>query len=75
MRLGRMDDATAALRLLLTADPEEAGTLAARMERFNDERRAEQERILAEAMEQVDWERPCVHSRAGSFAARAGIPA
>jgi single-stranded-DNA-specific exonuclease len=51
---GRMDDATTALRLLLTRDETEANQLAAKMERHNAERRAEQERILREAMEQAE---------------------
>ena len=48
---GRMADATAALRLLLTTEEAEASDLAREMERHNTERRAEQERIVAEAME------------------------
>jgi len=52
--VGRMGDAAAALRLLLTGDEAEAWTLTRDMERLNQERRAEQERILAEALEQVE---------------------
>ncbi len=52
--VGRMDDAADALKLLLTTDSSEAGALVARMERFNNERRVEQERILAEALEEVE---------------------
>lgn len=52
--VGRMDDAIHALHLLLTKDEAEARTLAAKMERHNSERRAIQERILAEAVEQVE---------------------
>jgi len=51
--VGRMDDANGALRLLLTTDEDEARNLAREMERFNTERRAEQERILSQALEQV----------------------
>ncbi len=50
---GRMADATAALRLLLTTEDAEAWTLVREMERHNAERRAEQEKIVAEAMEQA----------------------
>ncbi len=51
--VGRMDDASAALRLMLTTDEQEAWALAREMERLNNERKAEQDRILAQAMEQV----------------------
>jgi len=50
---GRMADATAALRLLLTTETAEAWALAREMERHNNQRRVEQERIVAEAMEQA----------------------
>lgn len=49
--VGRVDDASTALRLLLTRDTAEAQLLMADMERCNEERRAEQERIVAEAIE------------------------
>lgn len=52
--VGRMDDAGVALRLLLTTDEQEAWALSCEMERLNRERRAEQERILAQALEQVE---------------------
>ena len=52
--VGRMGDASRALDLLLTSDEAQADMLAAEMERHNVERKAEQERILAEAMEQVE---------------------
>lgn len=52
--VGRMDDAALALRLFLTKDETEAAELAGHLERFNTERRAEQERILGEALEQVE---------------------
>lgn len=51
--VGRLDDASIALRLLLTRDDAEAAALMEEMERCNNERRAEQDRILAEAIEQV----------------------
>lgn len=52
--VGRMDDATKALELLLTQDEAEAAALVAEMERHNTDRKAEQERILREAVEQVE---------------------
>lgn len=51
--VGRMDDAQAALRLFLTKDVDEAGMLAEEMERHNSDRKAEQQRIQDEAIEQV----------------------
>lgn len=52
--VGRMDDATKALELLLTSDEHQANLLAAEMERHNTDRKAEQERIMLEAIEQVE---------------------
>lgn len=52
--VGRMDDASVALRLLLTNDEQEAWALSYEMENLNRERRAEQERIMAQALEQVN---------------------
>jgi single-stranded-DNA-specific exonuclease len=52
--VGRMDDASLALKLLLTKDRDEAGTLAGKMEQCNTERRAEQGRILQEATKLVE---------------------
>lgn len=52
--MGRMDDATKALELLLTSDEGKAGLLAEEMERHNSDRKAEQERIMREAVEQVE---------------------
>lgn len=51
--VGRMDDAGMALNLLLTKDHAEAVALADRMEHCNSERKAEQDKILLEAMEQA----------------------
>jgi single-stranded-DNA-specific exonuclease len=59
--VGRMDDAGLALRLLLTRDRSEAGMLAGKMEKFNSERRAEQDRILGEAMELARSKDPSTH--------------
>ncbi|MCE5324178.1 single-stranded-DNA-specific exonuclease RecJ [bacterium] len=44
--VGRMDDAAAALQLLLTKDDKEASELASAMERHNSNRKVEQEKIL-----------------------------
>ena len=52
--VGRMHDATAALKLFLTRDETEARTLMVEMEQHNDDRRVEQTRILEEAIEQVE---------------------
>lgn len=52
--VGRLEDASTALRLLLTRDEAEAGSLMAEMERCNSERRAEQDRMLREALEQIE---------------------
>ncbi len=48
---GRVGDATAALRLLLTDDRAEAGRLAETLETSNRERRSVEERTTAEALE------------------------
>lgn len=52
--VGRMDDASKALELFLTSDEGQAGLLAEEMERHNSERKAEQARIMHEAVEQVE---------------------
>jgi single-stranded-DNA-specific exonuclease len=51
---GRVADANDGLRLLLTDDPEEAAVLARRLEGLNVERQALDQRILEEALEQVE---------------------
>jgi single-stranded-DNA-specific exonuclease len=51
---GRVADANDGLRLLLSDDPEEAATLAKRLESLNVERQALDQRILDEALEQVE---------------------
>lgn len=50
---GRMGDATRAVRLLITEDEEERQTLAAELESDNVRRRAEEQRILAEAEREI----------------------
>ena len=51
---GRVADANDGLRLLLTDDPAEAATLATRLEALNVERQALDQRMLDEALEQVE---------------------
>ncbi|MGH7534403.1 MAG: single-stranded-DNA-specific exonuclease RecJ, partial [Gemmatimonadales bacterium] len=51
---GRVGDATDGLRLLLTDDPAEAADLARRLEGLNLERQALDQRILEEALDQVE---------------------
>lgn len=51
---GRLGEADVALRLLLSTDHAEAAALAQRLDTMNAERRAEEERILGEAMAQAE---------------------
>jgi single-stranded-DNA-specific exonuclease len=51
---GRVGDATDGLKLLLSDDPEEAAALAQKLEALNTERQALDQRILDEALEQVE---------------------
>jgi single-stranded-DNA-specific exonuclease len=51
---GRVADATDGLKLLLCDDPKEAAALAQRLESLNVERQALDQRILDEALEQVE---------------------
>jgi single-stranded-DNA-specific exonuclease len=51
---GRVADATDGLRLLLSDDPTESAELAKRLEGLNIERQALDQRILDEALEQVE---------------------
>jgi len=51
---GRVADANDGLRLLLSDDPAESATLATRLEAFNVERQALDQRMLDEALEQVE---------------------
>ena len=51
---GRVADATDGLRLLLSDDPEESTALAKRLEGLNVERQALDQRMLEEALEQVE---------------------
>lgn len=51
---GRIDDAALSLQLLMETDIERAAELAHTIEGINKARREEQERILAEAIEQVE---------------------
>jgi single-stranded-DNA-specific exonuclease len=54
---GRVGDAAEGLRLLLTDDEAEAERLAVRLEAMNTERQALDQRMLDEAVEQVEKER------------------
>jgi single-stranded-DNA-specific exonuclease len=54
---GRVGDAADGLRLLLTDDPAEGERLALRLEGMNAERQALDQRILEEAVDQVERER------------------
>jgi single-stranded-DNA-specific exonuclease len=51
--IGRVDDARLALDILLTSDPKEAARLAYLLECANNDRRAEETRILNDALQQV----------------------
>jgi single-stranded-DNA-specific exonuclease len=51
---GRVGDATDGLKLLLCDDPTEAAALAQKLEALNTERQALDQRILDEALEQVE---------------------
>lgn len=51
---GRLDSASTALELLLTSDGAEAMELARNLDAQNKERQAEQERIVKEAVSQID---------------------
>lgn len=50
---GRVDDAAFALQLMLTDDKEEAQSLAQRLDELNEQRRAEELRILEQAEEAI----------------------
>ena len=60
---GRIGDAADGLRLLLSDDPVEARALAARLEEMNTRRQALDQRILDQALAQVEgYADPAVHS-------------
>lgn len=55
---GRMEGPDEAVRLLLTEDPQEATELAAKLDRLNRDRRAEEKRVVDDALakvEQAGW--------------------
>jgi single-stranded-DNA-specific exonuclease len=62
---GRIGESSDGLRLLLTDDPDEAHALAQRLERLNTERQGLDQRILDEAIAQVE--------AAGGLESRCGI--
>jgi len=51
--IGRMDDAAIGLQLLMADDPDEAWQLAVEIDHTNTRRRAEQDRIFEEALQQA----------------------
>ena len=63
---GRMGDATRAVRLLITEDEGERQTLAAELESDNVRRRAEEQRILAEAEREIQEPDPRILVLRGS---------
>lgn len=71
---GRLDDATAAVRLLLTHDPFEARELAADLDRQNRERQELEGSILAEALAQAHAEHDLTRDRAIVLASPAWHP-
>ncbi|MCC7518644.1 MAG: single-stranded-DNA-specific exonuclease RecJ [Verrucomicrobiae bacterium] len=78
---GRIESATAALRLLLTEDAAEAAELAARLDATNRERQAEDQRVYAEARADAETQfqepatRALVVARPGWHEGVAGIVA
>jgi single-stranded-DNA-specific exonuclease len=89
--VGRVDDAAIALELLMTSDTQRAQEHVALLERLNDQRREEQERIWGEALQHIqknglsedkvlvvhgrDWHRGVVGIVAGRLADRFHRPA
>jgi single-stranded-DNA-specific exonuclease len=61
---GRLDDATIAIRLLLTSDPFEARDLAAKLDRQNRERQELESSILMEALAKAETEHDLRRDRA-----------
>jgi single-stranded-DNA-specific exonuclease len=61
---GRLDDATVAVRLLLTRDPSEAQELATRLDRQNRERQDVESSILEEALARAETEHDLARDRA-----------
>jgi single-stranded-DNA-specific exonuclease len=62
---GRLCRPEAALKLLLTEDPDEAARLAQRLEELNRDRQAVEDRILRSAVEQVESWSPARQARRG----------
>ncbi|MEK6718053.1 MAG: single-stranded-DNA-specific exonuclease RecJ [candidate division NC10 bacterium] len=71
---GRLDDAAAAVRLLLTRDPVEARELATALDRQNRERQELEGSILAEALAQAAAEHDLTRDRAIVLASPAWHP-
>ncbi|WP_291328648.1 single-stranded-DNA-specific exonuclease RecJ [Desulfovibrio sp. UCD-KL4C] len=62
---GRMGDPGKALKLLLAADMETARPIAKELDALNSERRAEEDKILKEALAQAETQSKPPHNRAG----------
>jgi single-stranded-DNA-specific exonuclease len=71
---GRLDDATVAVRLLLTADPDEARQIAVGLDRQNRERQDLEGAILTEALAQAEREHDLARDRAIVLASPAWHP-
>jgi single-stranded-DNA-specific exonuclease len=71
---GRLDDATSAVRLLLTQDPSEARELATRLDQQNRERQDIEETILVEALARAESEHDLQRDRAIVLASAAWHP-
>jgi single-stranded-DNA-specific exonuclease len=71
---GRVDDATAAVRLMLTTDPFEARELAARLDRQNRERQELESQILEDALARIPATHDLAHDRAIVLASPAWHP-
>lgn len=86
---GRIGESTLGVRLLTTRDPEEAREIAAQLSRLNDERRAIEAEVQAEAEAQLDrlgnlavpvlaghgWHPGVIGIVAGRIKEKAGLPA
>src|SRR6266516_4811692 len=68
---GRLGHPEAALELLLTEDPGEAGRLAHRLDELNRDRQTVEERILREAVEEIESWPEAKHRQRGYVLARA----
>src|SRR5436190_2048341 len=67
---GRLGHPEAALELLLADDPEQAAALARRLDELNRDRQVVEDRILREAIEEIDSWTPAQQGRRGYVLAR-----